>query len=239
MTTFSPAIILVEPQLSENIGMTARAMANCNLSNLRLINPRENHLSDKAISASSGAEYILENAVVYNSTQDAIKDLHQVFATTARHRDMIKNIYTAEQAAKEIASSQSQKSGILFGRERTGLENDDVSLCNAIIEIPLNPNHCSLNLSQAVLLVGYEIFKQSSSAPSNQLITNKTDIATKEQINSLLSYLDSKLEDFPILKNQEKAPRIKRNLHNIFTRSQITEQEINTLFGVFKHLTKD
>ena len=154
----NPAIILVNPQMAENVGMSARAMMNCGLYEMRIVAPRENHLSEKAIAASSGADKILHNAKIYDSTQDAIADLSLVYATTARRRNMIKVVETAEAAACEMSekANSNVSYGILFGPERTGLHNDDVALADKIIEIPLNPEHCSLNLSQAVLLVGYE-----------------------------------------------------------------------------------
>ena len=175
----TPSIILVHPQLAENVGMAARAMMNCNLYDLRLVAPRENHLSAKAVSASSGAEEILQQAKIYASVPEAIADLQQVFATTARHRHQTKTVYTAEKAASEMTSGllRGQKCGLMFGPERTGLENDDVSFCDAIINIPLNPKHCSLNLSQAVLLVGYEFYKQQIDAPAEQFITNDTAVS--------------------------------------------------------------
>ena len=145
-----PVIILVEPQLAENVGMTARAMMNCGLYHLRLVNPREDHLSPKAVAASSGADKILRNAEIYASVEAAVADLQQIYAATARRRDMIKPVETADFAAAQITEAQqaSIKCGILFGPERTGLHNDDVCLADAIIEIPLNPEHCSLNLSR-------------------------------------------------------------------------------------------
>ena len=140
-----PVIILVEPQLAENVGMTARAMMNCGLYHLRLVNPREDHLSPKAVAASSGADKILRDAEIYASVEAAVADLQQIYATTARRRDMIKPVETADFAAAQITEAQqtSIKCGILFGPERTGLHNDDVCLADAIIEIPLNPEHCS------------------------------------------------------------------------------------------------
>ncbi|MDR1026052.1 MAG: RNA methyltransferase [Lactobacillus sp.] len=229
-----PQIILIKPQLAENIGMTARAMMNCGLDDLRLVTPKESHLSDKAISASSGADEILKNATVYNSTREAIADLEHVYATTARRRDMIKNIFTPEAFVKEI----SDNTGILFGPERTGLENDDIALADAIIEIPLNPKHTSLNLSQAVLIIGYEWYKSQTSQPDKQLVTNKTKVASKEQLLSFLDMLEKKMDSQGRKISPEKRPRMIRNLHNIFNRAELTEQEINTLLGMF-NLTKD
>ena len=236
-----PKIILVQPQLAENVGMTARAMMNCGLYDLRLITPRENHLSDKAIAASSGAEEILHNARLYNSTREAIADLQTVYATTARPRNQIKTVHTAEHAAIEINRQTKEKIaniGILFGPERTGLHNDDVSLADAIIEIPLNPQHCSLNLSQAVLLVGYEWYKHQITTEDVRFVTNSTTFASKETVLRFLDYLETELSNHPGFKDEEKRPHMQLNLRNIFTRSCLTEQEINTLFGIVRFLSR-
>lgn len=231
-----PYIILVRPQMAENVGMSARAMMNSGLYNLRLVNPREDHLSEKAISASSGAEEILHNAEVFESLSEAVADLQYVLATTARKRDMIKMVYTADAAAVELLDKG--RCGILFGPERTGLENDDVAIADGIIEIPLNPKHCSLNLSQAVLLVGYECYKKQVDAEGCRFVTNKTSVAERETLESFFKYLEKELDDCGNFKLEEKRPRMVRNLRNIFLRSQMTEQEINTLYGVFNHLKR-
>lgn len=234
-----PAIILINPQLAENVGMAARAMMNCGLYNLRLVNPRENHLSDKAISASSGAEEILHQAKTFLTTAEAIADLNQVFATTARRRDMVKTINTASQATQQIHQKiiDGIKCGIMFGPERTGLHNDDVCLCDEIIEIPLNPQHCSLNLSQAVLLVGYEWYKLQIEVPETKLIINNTELANKEKLLNFFDYLEKELDDCGNFRFDEKRPRMIRNLRNIFLRNQLTEQELNTLYGIINHLS--
>ena len=188
----NPVVILVNPQMAENVGMSARAMMNCGLYEMRIVSPREDHLSDKAVAASSGADKILREARLYDTTQEAVADLGLVYATTARRRNMIKIVETAEGAAREInlKSQAGIKCGILFGPERTGLHNDDVALADKIIEIPLNPEHCSLNLSQAVLLAGYEIYKHHVDVPDVQLITNGGEIADKEKINRFFAFLD-------------------------------------------------
>lgn len=234
----TPSIILVHPQLAENVGMAARAMMNCNLYDLRLVAPRENHLSAKAVSASSGAEEILQQAKIYASVPEAIADLQQVFATTARHRHQTKTVYTAEKAASEMTSGllRGQKCGLMFGPERTGLENGDVSFCDAIINIPLNPKHCSLNLSQAVLLVGYEFYKQQIDAPAEQFITNDTVIADKEKLQHFYEFLEKELDNCHSFSIDEKRPRMLRNLRNIFSRNRLTEQELNTLYGIINYL---
>ena len=234
----SPVIILINPQMCENVGMTARAMLNCGLYNLRLVCPRENHLGSKAISAASGAEKILFNAQVFNSTVDAIADLTDVYATTARRRNQIKTIFTAEKAAFNINNNiiNGSKCGIMFGPERTGLENDDISLAKAIIEIPLNPEHTSLNLSQAVLLVGYEWFKTQINVSGEEFVTNATHLATNDQLMKFFTFLEDKLTDYKNLSDEQKRPTLLRNLHNIFTRNQMTEQELNSLYGIISHL---
>lgn len=234
-----PAIILVNPQLAENIGMSARAMMNCGLYELRLVSPREDHLSPKAISASSNAEEILYNAKVYQTTSEAIADLNQVYASTARHRDQIKAVYNADSAATEINGylQKGTKCGILFGCERTGLHNEDVCLANAIINIPLNPRHSSLNLSQAVLLVGYEFYKTQIEKPVTHLEMNGTELTTKDKIIKFLERLEDELQECGNFKIGEKREKMVINLRNIFTRNQLTEQELNTLYGVINYIS--
>jgi len=232
----APVFILVNPQMAENIGMAARAMLNCGIHQMRLVAPRESHLSAKAIAASSGADSILQNAQLFETTEQAIADCHYIYATTARRRGMIKPIVTAQHAASEILSRSQNKYGILFGPERTGLHNDDICLANAIIEIPLNPEHCSLNLSQAVLLVGYEWYQHYINAPQQEFKIGKTNFANKEKILMFLQILENKSAASGIFNQPEKRERMLINLRNIFTRTQITEQELNTLYGVINHL---
>ena len=240
MVNTIPCVILVEPQLAENVGMAARAMKNCGLKELRLINPREDHLSEKALSASSNSEDILQNAKVYSSTKDAIADLQYVLATTARHRDQTKMVYNADAGVSEVVKNISDDvaCGFMFGPERTGLRNEDVSLADAIINIPLNPEHCSLNLSQAVLLVGYEFYKAYTTPFSSKFETNHTTIANKEKVMLFCSHIENKLTDFANYKDENKKEKLLINLRNIFTRSQMTEQELNTLYGIINYLSE-
>ena len=236
----SPCIILVSPQLAENVGMAARAMKNCCLSELRIVNPREDHLSPKAISASSNAEDILHNAKVYSTTAEAIADLQYVLATTARHRDQTKQVYDADLAAKEMAvkTSSNIKCGFMFGPERTGLINEDVCLADALIRVPLNPKHCSLNLSQAVLLVGYEFLKTQINATPSEFVTNHTVIAEKQKVILFCRHLENMLKDFANYKDEQKKEKLIINLRNIFTRASMTEQELNTLYGIINYLSE-
>ncbi|MBV9522212.1 MAG: RNA methyltransferase, partial [Alphaproteobacteria bacterium] len=168
-----PAIILVEPQLGENIGTAARAMLNCGLTDLRLVRPRDGWPSQKASAAASGADAVLERARLFDSLAAAIGDLQHVFATTARERDMVMRIATPRQAAGEMRRlmSAGRSCGILFGPERMGLLNDHLSHAETMITVPLNPAFSSLNLAQAVLLVGYEWFTSGDATAPVQLQT--------------------------------------------------------------------
>ncbi len=240
MSSNLPCIILVEPQLSENIGMAARAMKNCALTEMRLVNPREDHLSAKAISASSNSQEILQNARIFSSLAEAIADLQYVLATTARHRDQTKKVYNADAAAVTLCSKikSGEKCGIIYGPERTGLRNEDVCLSDAIINIPLNPQHCSLNLSQAVLLTCYEFYKTQNSSPVPFFETNHSSVASKEKVLLFCQHLEKLAQDFIIFRDESKREKSILNLRNIFTRAELTEQELNTLYGIINHLSK-
>lgn len=235
-----PAIILVEPQLAENVGTAARAMGNCALTDLRLVNPREDHLDIKALRASSGADAILEAARVFPTTEAAIADLNHVYATTARRRDMMKRILTPRFAAEEILAHQNRQPaepcGILFGRERTGLENDDVALASAVIEVPLNPSFCSLNLAQAVLLVGYELFTAADSTPPEQPPERSSPLATQEDLLAFFRHLEAELDNCGFLRVPDKRPGMVRNIRSMFNRAGLSTQEVRTLHGIVKEL---
>ncbi len=237
-TPLAPVIILVGPQLGENIGMCARAMLNCAVTDLRIVNPRDGWPNPSALSAASGAVDVLEKAKIYASTPDAIADLEFVLATTARGRDMVKEIYTAEAAAKKIHAlntSKKQKCGILFGPERTGLENDDIALANAILNIPLNPGFSSLNLAQAVLLVCYSWLSAQNPFAKGDLVTAMGDAepAQKGDIENLLTHLEEHLAENGFFRSPDQRPTLMRNIRNFFFRSAPTQQDIRTLHGVF------
>ncbi len=235
----SPVFILVRPQLAENVGTAARAMMNCCIDEMRLVDPDEDHLSDRAIAASSGAETVLHHAKVFKTLDDAIADLQKVYATTGRQRDMIKPVFTGQGMAKDIRSclEQNMKCGVLFGPERTGLENADLLNADAIVNIPLNPRHCSLNLAQAVLLIGYEIFRLSDDTPDRFLSMPKTEPANKAETEHLFYHLENELDAGGYFSSAEKRPRMIRNLRNIFMRANLTSQDIRTLHGVITNLS--
>jgi tRNA/rRNA methyltransferase len=237
----APVIILVEPQLGENIGMCARAMLNCAVTELRIVNPRDGWPNEAAIRSSSGATELLEKAKLYATTKEAIADLEFVLATTARERGMTKEIYTPETAAKEIRRrnvGDKQICGILFGRERTGLENDEVAMANAILNIPLNPGFSSLNLAQAVLLT---CFSWLNAENPFQLIVNPgedghTLPANKEEIEGFLVQLESGLEESGFFRSPDQRPTLMRNIRNFFFRSSPTQQDVRTLHGIVASL---
>ena len=179
-----PAIILVAPQLAENIGTAARAMLNCGLTDLRLVNPRDPFPSERANAASVGALDIMPPVRIFETTEAAVADLQIVYATTARERKMVKPILTPRAVGERAvaAGRTGRKVGILFGKERTGLEKDDIALAEAVITVPLNPEFTSLNLAQAVLLLGYEWYQAGDNTPPRVLETHGAAPATKEEL---------------------------------------------------------
>lgn len=240
-----PVIILVAPQLGENIGQSARAMANFGLASLRLVAPRDGWPSASALAAASGARHVVENAEVFPSLEAAIADLHYLVATTARIREMVKPILSPETAVKQIAAkaASGQRCGVLFGRERSGLENDEVALADALIIVPVNPAFASLNLAQAVLLVGYEWRKfvagaslgratQFDGPAAEGLYLNKSQPATREELFAFFQHLESELGAAGFFKTDDKRSSMIRNMRNLFGRAALTEQEVRTLRGI-------
>lgn len=229
-----PAVVLIEPQLGENIGAVARAMLNCGLTELRLVRPRDGWPNPKAEASASGATEVLDGVRLFDSAREAVADLEHVFATTARHRGMIKPVVTPRRAAADLRGliAGGRRCGVLFGPERAGLTNDDLVLADTLIAVPLNPAFSSLNLAQAVLILGYEWFQANDATPERVLVTNETRPASKEQLLGLFEHLESALDECGFLRNAAKRPSMVRNLRNIFQRAELTEQEIRTLRGV-------
>ena len=232
--TGGPAIILVEPQLGQNIGTAARAMLNCGLDDLRLVRPRDGWPSDKAINAASGADLVLHKARLYPDVGAAIADLSHVYASTARDRYMVKRELTPRRAAEEMHGfiAAEEPCGILFGPERTGLVNDDIALADTVVTVPLNPAFSSLNLAQAVLLVGYEWFIAKTEPAPELLHTGHSRPANKAELLRFFYHLEEALVLSGFLRHVDKRPSMTRNLRNLFQRAQCTEQELRTLHGV-------
>ena len=244
----NPAIILVNPQMGENIGMCARAMLNCGLTELRLVAPRDGWPSEIALATSSGAVEVVQNAKLYETLADAVADCQFVVATTARTRDMVKPVFTPETAAQALHQSANQASGqtaILFGPERAGLTNEDLTFCDAIINIPLNPDYMSLNIAQAVLLVSYEWYKLKIERKSlsedrailfDQMAITETGVAAKGEMNALLDHFETALDDAGFFSTESQKPTILRNLRNTFQRMRLSSQEAQTMHGIIKAL---
>ncbi len=227
-------IILSNPQMGENIGAAARAMLNFGLSDLRIINPRDGWPNERAMATSSGAiDNIQVN--VFDTLTDAIADLHYCFATTSRGRDMVKPIFTPNTARIEVnrRKAQGQNIGIVFGAERTGLLNEEICQCQSILTFPVNPDFASLNLSQAVLLMAYEL---GSGTSSGTIDDNKQQLATQKDIHSFLCRLEEDLNERNFFRSDDLKPTMIRNISNMFTRAELTEQEVRTLHGILSAL---
>jgi tRNA/rRNA methyltransferase len=232
--TGGPAVILVEPQLGQNIGTAARAMANCGLDDLRLVRPRDGWPNDKAVAAASGADGVLDKARLYPSVEAAIGDLAHVYASTARDRYMVKREVTPRRAAEEMRgfAAAGEPCGILFGPERTGLVNEHIALADTVLTVPLNPAFSSLNLAQAVLIVGYEWFTARLEPRPEILHTGHSRPANKAELLRFFDHFEEALVESGFLRHPDKRPSMTRNLRNLFQRAQCTEQELRTLHGV-------
>lgn len=240
----TPAIILVEPQMAENIGMAARAMANFGLSEMRLVKPRDGWptgggLPKGAHQAASGAVHVLQAAALHEDARSAVADLNLVFATTARNRGQMKRVMTPAEAmpAALAALSSGQRVGFMFGRERTGLENDEISLCDAIVTFPVDPAFASLNLAQAVLLMSYEWFKLATGGAAPFGDEQVSPPARREMMVAMFDYLEDELDRagfFP----PDKREIMARNLRDMLLRRELTEQECRTLRGAFAALAE-
>jgi tRNA/rRNA methyltransferase len=230
----APVVVLVEPQLGENIGAAARAMANFGLSRLRLVSPRQLWPNAKARMMAAGADRILDEAVLFDTLPAALADCRFVLATTARGHDQAKRVIGAAEAAREIAPrvDAGETVAIMFGRERNGLENDEVALADRIVTLPVNPAFASLNLAQAVVIVAYEWFKLKSGEMLPFAMPQKSPPAPKEQLLAFFASLERELERVEFFRPPDKRETMQINLRNIFTRMQPSQQDIQTLHGV-------
>ena len=235
----APAVILVEPQMGENIGATARAMLNCGLADLRLVRPRDGWPNEKAAANAAGADGVIDRVRLYERTEDAIADLSRVFATTARPRDMVKTVMTPRVAAAAMRAHQAEGGtcGIIFGPERSGLTSDDVALADTVITVPLNPGFTSLNLGQAVLLVAYEWFQAADTTPAVRRDGVSSPRAGMADMQRLFDHLETELEAVGFFRVSEKKPSMVRSLRNLLHRMEPTEQDVRSLHGVITALS--
>ncbi len=229
----APAVVLVRPQLGENIGKAARAMLNFGLTELRLVAPRDGWPNPDAGPAASGADIVLQQAKVFGSVAEATFDCSHVYATTVRKRGVTKPVLTPEEAAAQIRSLTG-RSAILFGPERSGLESDDVALARSIITVPVNAEFASLNLAQAVIIVAYELSKSEGLAIPTR--SQLDEPAPQFELEGLIEHLESMLEAAHYFFPEERAHVARRTLRSLLTKPQWTAQEVRTLRGVLRTL---
>ncbi len=245
-----PSFVLLRSQLGQNIGTAARAMANFGLDEMRLVAPRDGWPSEYARKAASGADHVIDNAKLFERAEEAVADLNFVMATTARPRDMAIEIFTPEESAKEMHRriDRGEKVGVLFGPERSGMDNDEIVLADAIIMAPVNPAFASLNLAQAVLLVAYEWYKPMARSLGDGRRIGKPGMAglnmrksrpsTKDELLGFFEHLERELDDAGFLRPVEKRPTMVRNIRTLFQRASLTEQEVRTLRGIVASLVR-
>lgn len=229
------SIILVEPQMGENIGAAARAMLNFGLTDLRLVKPRDGWPNDRAIAMSAGAFEHLGEPQIFDTLKDAIADLQFTYATSARRRDMVKPVFTPQGAVEDIGA---KRTGFVFGPERTGLANDDIALCNALIHVPTNPDFASINLAQSVLLLAYELSKANDDSAPRTLAYGDSEAVPTAQLEEFLTRLEGELETAKFFKEQNLKPTMLRNIRAMFTRAELSTQEVKTLHGMVSALIK-
>ncbi len=237
-----PVIVLVGPQMGENVGAAARAMLNCGLTELRLVLPRDGWPNERARAMATGASRaVVDRAAVFGSTAEAVADLNRVYAATARRRDLLKPAIGLRALGAEIRerAAAGVRSGVLFGPERAGLNNDDVALATQIVHIPLNPGYSSLNLAQAVLLVAYAWFEADSGAAAAAAEQSSASVppATSAQLVNLFEHLEQELDASGFLRLREKRGIMVRNLRSILHRAELREHEVRALHGVVSSLT--
>ncbi|MEZ5924666.1 MAG: RNA methyltransferase [Hyphomicrobiaceae bacterium] len=245
-----PVVLLVHPQMADNIGMVARAMANFGLDELRLVAPRDGWPNEKARASASGANHVIDHASAYPDLRQALSDMHWVCATTARQRHMDKPLLSPEQAAAELMAriERGERCAILFGPERQGLESDDIALADALVMAPVNPRFASLNLAQAVLLLAYEWLKVARRGTLGRVTPKEQELlagprprggplATKHEVIGLFEHLEAELDAAGFLKPPEKRASMVRNIRTLIQRMEPSEQEVRTLRGIVAALT--
>jgi tRNA/rRNA methyltransferase len=233
VSTPQPVIVLVRPQLGQNIGKAARAMLNFGLTELRLVAPRDGWPNPDAGPSASGADVVLEQAQVFATAAEAIADCSAVYASTVRRRDLVMPVVTPDQMAGSIAASP-QRSAILFGPERSGLETEEVALANAIVTVPINPEFASLNLAQAVILLAYEWSKQGSLAvpPAKEL----EPAARHGEVEGLIGQLDEELVAKGYFHPPSRTQATRNTIRTIFTKTGWSSREVKAVRGIIRAL---
>ncbi len=233
--TAKPVIVLVRPQLGQNIGKAARAMLNFGLTELRLVAPRDGWPNPEAGPAASGADEVLEQAQVFDSAEEAIADCSQVFASTVRRRDLVMPVVGPEQMAEEIVASP-ERSAILFGPERSGLETEEVALANAIVTVPINPEFGSLNLAQAVILLAYEWSRRADLAQPT--VKEGESPAAHGELEGLVGQLNGELDAKGYFHPASRTQATKNTLRTIFTKTGWSSREVKAVRGIIRALVE-
>lgn len=237
--TPQPAFVLVRPQMGENIGAAARAMWNFGLDRMRITDPRDGWPNQKAVAMASGAGRLLDEALICDTTAEAIADCTYVYATTARQRDLTKPVFTPEAAMIDARDriAAGGKVAVLFGPERAGLENDDIVRANAIISVPVNPEFPSLNLGQCVLLTGYE-WRRATTEVTSHKVHAADAWATQTEIEKLGDHFEERLEAAGFFFPDHKADSMKLNLRNLWSRMPFTQADIRMLHGIMRQMVR-
>ena len=226
--------------MGENIGAAARGMWNFGLRHMRITSPRDGWPNPKAVAMASGAGSLLDEALVVETTADAVGDINYLYATTARPREMTKTVFTPEGAARDMARriALGEKVGVLFGPERAGLANEDVVRANAIITVPVNPKFSSLNLAQCVLLMAYEWRRQADNTPAETYQTGKSELAAAKDVDHLIDHLIGELDTAGFFFPETKRESMVTNLANLYRRAPLTDQDVRTMRGVIRALAQ-
>ncbi|SDY92888.1 tRNA/rRNA methyltransferase [Jannaschia faecimaris] len=235
-----PAFVLVRPQMGENIGAAARSMLNFELEHMRVTAPRDGWPNERAVALASGAGRILDHARICDTTQEAVADCTFVFATTARDRDLTKPVYTPEAAMIDARKrgASGQKVAVLFGPERTGLENDDIALANAIVSVPTNPAFASLNLAQCVLLMGYEWRRTAAMPVPMEMEMADTQWASHAEMEALIAHYEERLEEARFFWPEGKAAAMKVTLRNLWSRMPLTRADVQVFHGMMRQMVR-
>lgn len=237
--TPQPSFVLIRPQMGENIGAAARAMLNFGLDRMRITAPRDGWPNQKAVAMASGAGRVLDEAQIFDTTADAIADCTFVYATTARPRELTKPVYSPEAAMSDARDrlAAGQNVAVLFGPERAGMENDDISRANAIVTVPVNPDFASLNLAQCVLLMGYE-WRRATTEVVDKTVSLDGDWAEQIEIEKLAEHYENRMLDAGFFYPEAKAASMKVNLRNLWSRMPLTRADVQMLHGVLRQMVR-
>lgn len=240
--TGGPVVILVRPQMGENIGAAARAMANFGLSRLRLVAPRDGWPNERASAMAAGADWVLEGAEVFATLEEALQGVRFALATSARPHGQIKPVYTPRQALPLLLAHANDQGeacvALLFGAERSGLSNDEVALADGLLTVPVNPAFASLNLAQSVGLLSYLWFEATRGDDLPYALPEVPSLADKQELMTLTTWFLDELERAQFFRPAAKMPRMKRNMRNLLHRLELNAQDVKTLFGALRALVR-